>query len=86
MKVEIYSKNTCSFCNRAKEFFSERGINYNEHLLGRDFTRDYILKHFPRSKTYPIIIIDGMNIGGYEELSKHIDLFSGTLSYLSEGG
>ncbi len=88
MNIEIYTKNQCDFCTRAKNFLQEKGLNYSEYILGKDFTTEYIVENYPQSKTYPIIIIDGTNIGGYESLVSHYDtvheLTTNSLRYLVE--
>ena len=40
------------------------------HMLDQDYTREYFFKKFPNARTFPQIIIDGKNIGGYQELEK----------------
>ena len=68
MDVEIYSKTNCIFCDKAKM----RLINENPkiHMLDEDYTREDFFKKFPNAKTFPQIVINGKNIGGYSELEK----------------
>ena len=68
MNVTIYTKDNCSFCTNAKMLLSAKGISYQEYKLGRDFTRESLKDMFPAAKTYPIIIVDGIIIGGFTEL------------------
>src|SRR3989344_6407351 len=35
-KVEIYSTASCHFCQMAKEFFKENGVEYSEYNVGLD--------------------------------------------------
>lgn len=88
MNIEIYSKSQCTFCESAKNFLTENGLVFSEYILGKDFAREFILENFPNSKTYPIIIIDGINIGGYEFLKSHFNIINETstnsLRYLAE--
>jgi glutaredoxin len=86
MKVTIYTKNDCSFCVNAKTLLSSKGINYKEYKLNEDFTREGLLDLFPTAKTYPVIVVDGMNIGGYTELNKMLNEQKiETRKFLSEG-
>ena len=39
-------------------------------MLDKDYTRNEFFKMFPNAKTFPQIIIDNKNIGGYHELEK----------------
>ena len=68
MKVEIYSKTNCVFCDKAKMRLSKE--NPKIHMLDIDYSREDFFKKFPNAKTFPQIIINGKNIGGYNELEK----------------
>lgn len=72
MAIEIYSKNDCSFCDKAKQLLRMHGKDYLEYKLDEDFTREVLLTKFPEAKTFPVIVVDGFNIGGYDQLSKYI--------------
>ena len=49
-----------------------KGIQYKELKLNEDFTREGLLDMFPSAKTFPVIVVDGMNIGGYNELRSYL--------------
>ena len=68
MIVKIYSKPNCPYCTRAKTLLKNKGIDYEELVLGVNFNREFLLELFPEAKTFPQISIDGKGIGGYEEL------------------
>jgi glutaredoxin len=36
--------------------------------LDEDFTREHLLEMFPDARTFPVILLDGMYIGGYDQL------------------
>lgn len=72
MAIEIYSKNNCSFCDQAKQILRMHGKDYIEYKLDEDFTREILLSKFPEAKTFPIIVLDGFNIGGFDQLKKHL--------------
>ena len=68
--IEIYSKDDCPFCDRAKAWFQQHGFTYTEHSL---LTEEQILafqQACPGARTVPQIIIDNKNIGGYDDLIK----------------
>ena len=69
--IDIYTRTDCSFCSSAKQFMKSRNISYNEHLVGRDLTREELIEKFPQMKTVPIIVLDGRLIGGYMNLVEH---------------
>jgi glutaredoxin len=72
MAIEIYSKDYCSFCDQAKQMLRIHGKDFVEYKLDEDFTREVLLSKFPEAKTFPIIVLDGFNIGGFEQLKKHL--------------
>lgn len=73
MKVIIYTKEACSYCTNAKLLLNSKGLSYTEYKLGEDFTRETLLEMFPEARTFPIIVIDGFNIGGYIQLKEKLD-------------
>jgi glutaredoxin len=73
VKAEIYSKDTCPYCDRAKALLSSKQIEYTEHKIGRDLTRDEFLERFPNARTVPQIYLDNQYIGGYDSLVAHFN-------------
>ena len=72
--IEIYTKADCGYCVAAKEFMKINNVEYTEHTIGVDLTREEFLERFPDVKTVPMIMVDGNNIGGYDNLLEHITL------------
>jgi len=66
--IDIYTRTDCSFCTSAKTFMQQKKMQYTEHLVGRDLTREELIEKFPQMKTLPIIVDDGRLIGGYTNL------------------
>lgn len=73
MHVEIYTRPGCSFCDSAKDLLRNTGIPYIENRLDVDFTRDMLVEKYSTAKTYPVIVVDGFYIGGYNELSMLVE-------------
>ena len=71
MNITIYSKNNCIFCEKAKARL--KMYNPKVKMLNQHYTRDEFFKKFPNAKTFPQIIINNENIGGYYELQKWFD-------------
>lgn len=71
--IEIYGKDNCPFCDKAKALCERIGEDYVYKLLGTDFTREEMFETFPTARTFPQIIVDGNKIGGYTELDKLIN-------------
>lgn len=72
MNVILYTKDLCSYCTNAKLLLTSKGISFTEMKLGEDFTRETLLELFPNARTYPVVVIDGFNIGGYEQLKEQL--------------
>ncbi len=68
MKIEIYSKENCPSCNKAKVILKDH--NPIILMLDRDFDREDFFKKFPEAKSFPQVIINNNHIGGYEEVNK----------------
>ena len=71
-KVEIYTLDYCPYCQKAKFFLNELNVNFNEihcddneEEMRIELTQKY---HLNSLATFPQIIIDGKNIGGYSDL------------------
>ena len=71
--VEIYSKENCPYCNKAKQLLTTMGIPVSEQKLDRDFTREILLERYPHAKSYPVVVVDGFHIGGYTQLVEKVN-------------
>jgi len=71
MKAIIWSTPTCSFCVKAKAELIKRGIEYEERILGIDWTKEQLQEMVPNARTVPQIFIDGIYVGGYTELMSY---------------
>lgn len=67
MKVEIYSKPQCPYCDMAKALAEQKGYDLTVKMLDVDFDRELLMETFPGARTFPQIIVDGEKIGGYTE-------------------
>ena len=66
--VEIYSKSNCSFCDKAKYYFDQNDITYQEHNVEIPETFKILMERNPNARTMPQIFIDDRLIGGYTDL------------------
>ncbi|AFY99883.1 glutathione peroxidase [Calothrix sp. PCC 6303] len=68
--VTLFTKVGCPFCARAKALLKEKGIDYEEIILGKDIsTRS--LKAVTAATTVPQVFIDGKLIGGSDDLAAY---------------
>jgi len=69
--VSLFSKVGCPYCLRAKKMLEEKGLQYEEIILGRDAT-SRSLRAMSGNTTTPQVFIDGQLIGGSEELAAYL--------------
>lgn len=72
MKVEIYTKDNCSYCIQAKKIFENKGWKYIEYHIRLE-TKEILLEELATRlgfvpRTVPQIFIDDQIIGGYTDL------------------
>jgi len=68
--IDLYTREECIFCEKAKALLEKNNIEHTVFLLYRDFVREDINLLFPKARTYPVVVINGEYIGGYVELSE----------------
>ena len=74
MKVLIYTKDNCIWCDRAKILLDSKKISYNEIDLSDDSERlKFYEKIGDNVKTVPQVIIDDKRIGGFQDLKVFLD-------------
>jgi glutaredoxin 3 len=73
MKIEIYTRASCSFCYAAKRLLATQDLPYEEYSLDRDPALMGEMIERTGNRTVPQVIIDDRSIGGFRELSE-IDL------------
>jgi glutaredoxin len=76
MNYVIYTRNDCSFCDKAKSLIRERGDQYLEVSIYEEVGALQYLKD-QGFTTVPQIWLDKKHIGGYNELLQHYEGVSG---------
>ena len=69
-EVAIFTKHGCSHCVKTKALLAEKGLQYEEMILGEDTTIT-AMRAITQADTTPQIFIDGKLIGGNDELVKY---------------
>ena len=65
--ITVFSKPGCPFCVKAKQLLIDKGLDYEEVVLGKDATT-VSLRAITGKTTVPQIFIAGKHVGGSEEL------------------
>jgi glutaredoxin 3 len=88
MKVEIYSKSHCPFCDKAKSWFKQHGYEYTEYKLDNEEERLAFYQRVPNARSVPQIFIDDKLIGTWDQFNAISEQFvkkrSGGLMEFSE--
>jgi glutaredoxin-like protein len=67
--VAVYTRPGCPHCAAAKDLLNNKGVPFEEHVLGRDFSIKTLVAVSGQTSV-PQIFISGKHIGGNDELQK----------------
>ena len=73
MDVLIYTKSNCPFCEKAKAWFKQHGIEYTQIKLDDEEQRMAFYQRVPGARSVPQIFIDDKLIGTYNDLMAKAD-------------
>jgi glutaredoxin 3 len=73
MKVVVWSKYHCPYCDQAKALLVQRGITFEEKKIGDGYSKEELLEAIPTARTVPQTIIDDIVIGGFTELKAYLN-------------
>lgn len=65
--VIIYSTPTCHFCQMAKEFFKEKGVEYTDHNVAEDMEKRQEMIEMTGQMGVPVIKIGDDVIIGFDK-------------------
>jgi len=72
MKIVIYSKNNCVYCNKAKQLVKNLRLDYTEKKMEEFESVEEMIKDIGKKvRTMPQIKIDDNLIGGYNQLVEY---------------
>lgn len=63
--VTVYSTPTCHFCKMAKEFFTEKGVQYTNYDVATDAAKRSEMIELTGQLGVPVIVIDGEAMVGF---------------------
>ena len=67
--IEIYTRDACLYCARAKALLEAKGLEYDEiDVTGNWATEQEIIDRTSR-RSVPQIFVDGLHVGGSDELA-----------------
>ena len=68
VKIEIYTKVYCVYCQRAKDLLRIKGLNFVEHDITNDHLKAAEMQRRSQRQEVPGILINDTPIGGCLEL------------------
>ena len=68
MKIVIYSKSNCPFCESSKALLKSKGLEYTEIDCDNPYEFDGLREKYPEVKQLPQILIEGQRVGGFAGL------------------
>lgn len=67
--VKIYTRKWCGYCTAAERLLDQKGVDYEQvDCTGDHTTRRWLIEASGGRTTVPQIFIDGVAIGGYDDL------------------
>jgi glutaredoxin-like protein len=69
--ITVFTKPGCPFCVKAKQLLIDKGLDYEEVVLGKDATT-VSLRAITGKTTVPQVFIGGKHIGGSEDLETYL--------------
>lgn len=73
MKVIVWSKDACGYCEQAKQLLKIKGVEFEERNITRGtWSKEQLLEAIPAARTLPQIVIDEEVVGGFTELRQRL--------------
>ena len=72
MKAIVWSNVGCHFCEMAKTLLTQKGIDYEERNIAKDWKIQDLLEAVPSARTVPQIFLDDKYVGSYDDLVEYL--------------
>ena len=69
----VWSNIGCHSCEMAKDLLKQKGIEYEERNLAKDWKIQDLLEVAPGARSVPQIFVDDKYIGGYDNLVEYLN-------------
>ena len=71
--ITLYGKQNCGFCTMAVQLLENNEITYEKFIIDENISRDEFVAKFPDVRTVPLILLDDVRLGGYQQLKEYVD-------------
>lgn len=73
MQATVYGKSVgCVWCDRAKDLLETNGVSFEFKDVKESEVLAELKEELPMVRTVPQIWIDGVYVGGYDDLEKYL--------------
>ncbi len=69
-RIEVYSKEWCSYCIKAKALLRSKNLEYVEHDVNSGTEAEQEMRMRSQRRAVPQSFIDGQSVGGYADLAQ----------------
>lgn len=73
MDIVVWSKESCSYCVKAKALLEHKGLVYEERKIGDGWDVSDLLAEVPSAKSVPQIFINEELVGGFTQLAEYLE-------------
>lgn len=70
MAIEIYSKDWCPYCSKAKSLLKSKQLAYQEIDITSDLVQEDVMIRRANRRSVPQIFINDQSVGGYDDLAQ----------------
>lgn len=70
--ITVYSKTNCQNCTKSVLLLELKGVVHEVLKLDVDFTQDDVSVLAQGQRSYPLILVDGVKLGGFEQLKEYL--------------
>lgn len=71
--IDLYTKPNCGFCVAAKQLLNHHFKPFNEIAIGESIMIEELKERFPQARSAPVAVINGVFVGGFQELKLVIE-------------
>ena len=72
MNFTVYSKDGCPFCTKVVQVLELAKLNHVVYELDEHFNRDAFYGQFGNGSTFPQVVLNGTNLGGFTETVQYL--------------
>ena len=68
----VYSREGCPYCDKVQQVLQLAELRHVIYKLDRDFDRDSFYQQFGQGSTFPQVVLNGDNLGGWTETVQYL--------------